>query len=230
MNGNVGPVRARLARLISASGQVAMETQGPGLWSLFVFFFPVFFLGWGVGLAWVGVDYLNDPANSGSTIGPATPVLLLIGVPLTLIGIFLLLGVPWRSMVFIGDRREAQAVAVAVAAYPSEARTIVLEGFVTGPRKKLVHVRWMGGRATLGDFETHAGPVTVFNDNPGYRKMALVQFDPHEATDLRTGYIYPFRGPLPAIRFRLRGHAMSWAFESLPQRDEWAHLLTTETR
>jgi hypothetical protein len=156
-------------------------------------------------------DHLLDATMGAPISGPvlATPLLLLLGL-------FFLPGIPAGYLVFIRDRQNPPSS----LDVPTEDAAIHLSGLVVDSRGKLVRLREIPGRISQGYYGLLTGPVSVFSD-----AAPPVVFEVGETPDVRTGFVYPWRGPRPAIRLEVAGRRIVLSFGSIADRDKWANLL-----
>jgi hypothetical protein len=157
-------------------------------------------------------DHLLDATQS------APLSISLLAFPLVLLlGLFFLAGVPTSHIVFIGDRQNPPSSPQDV---PVEDAPVHLSGLVVDSRGKLVRLREIPSRLSQVYYGLLTGPVSVLAE-----ALPSVEFELGTATDARTGWVYPWSGPRPAIRVRAGGHDIVLSFDSIACRDKWANLI-----
>jgi hypothetical protein len=157
--------------------------------------------------------YLLD-ATSGA---PVSFPLGAASVMLVLLGLFFLIGVPTRYIVFSADRQNRPP---SVQDVPSEDAAVRLSGLVVDSRGKLVRLREVSSRISHGYYGLLTGPISVTASD-----LPPVEFELGEGTHARTGWVYPWRGPQPALQVTAGGHDIVLSFDSIDERNKWANLV-----
>jgi len=157
--------------------------------------------------------YLLD-ATSGA---PVSFPLGASSVMLILLGLFFLIGVPTAYIVFSADRQNRPP---SVQGVPNEDAAVRLSGLVVDSRGKLVRLREVSSRISHGYYGLLTGPISVTASD-----LPPVEFELGEGTHARTGWVYPWRGPRPALQVTAGGHDIVLSFDSIDERNKWANLV-----
>ncbi|HEY5487020.1 MAG TPA: hypothetical protein VIK06_05170 [Candidatus Limnocylindrales bacterium] len=209
---NLGSVRTFAARLVSAGGYHAYRTHALPAGRR-----PMVALAAVTVLSFIGVGFLVGVYNPFS----AAPANVAIGLGLLLLATWILAGTLAGYLVFIesGPGRPA-----AGAAYPEHDADVRVSGITDGFLNRTVRIRESRGSIKLADYADNsaAGEIVIDCD-----LVPTIRFDPGFVVTVRTGSVFPWDGPRPAVRLDFEETRLTLSFSDLATRDSWLRVFET---